>query len=79
MTFKLGRNLGMTDRILRGGISVAMIYYGLFSQYLITDRLAGLILGGIGIGSLLIAVIGFCPLYALIGFSSFTRRAGPTR
>jgi len=69
----------MIDRILRGGISVAMIYFGFFSHYLITDHIARLILGGMGIGSLLVAVAGWCPLYALIGFSTFTQRAGTTR
>jgi hypothetical protein len=79
MTYKFGRNLGMIDRILRGGISVAMIYFGFFSQYLITDHLAGLILGGMGIGSLLIALVGYCPLYGLIGFSTYTQRPETAR
>jgi hypothetical protein len=79
MTFKFGRNLGMTDRILRGGIGIAMIYFGFFSKYLITDYLAGLILGSMGIGMLLIAVIGYCPLYGLIGFSTFTPKPESAR
>jgi hypothetical protein len=79
MTFKFVRNLGMTDRILRGGIGVAMIYFGLFSKYLITDHVAGLILGGMGIGMLLMAAIGYCPMYAMIGFSTHTHRAETTR
>jgi len=75
MIFKLNRNLGMIDRILRGGIGIAMMYFGFFSQYLITDHIARLILGGMGVGMLLIAIVGYCPLYALIGFSTCTHKA----
>lgn len=70
MKFKFARNLGSTDRILRIGFSFLMIYFGFFSSYFITDRVAGLILGSMGIGSLLIAFIGYCPLYGLVGFST---------
>lgn len=79
MTFKIGRNLGMIDRILRGGIGVAMIYFGFFSNYLITDQVARLILGSMGVGSLFMAMFGRCPLYALIGFSTLTNKTGATR
>jgi len=72
---KFERNLGVTDRILRAGISLVMIYFGFFSMYLITDHVAGLILGATGVGSLIIAVIGYCPLYGLIGFSTYTAKA----
>jgi len=79
MTFTFGCNLGMIDRILRGGISAAMIYFGFFSQHLITDHLAGLILGGMGAGMLLIALGGYCPLYAFIGFSTCSQKTEETR
>lgn len=76
---KFERNLGAIDRVLRAGISLAMIYFGFVSNYLITDHIAGLILGVMGIGSLVIAVIGYCPLYGLIGFSTYTPRADAPR
>ena len=76
---KFERNLGVIDRILRAGISLAMIYFGFFSGYLITDHVAGLILGAMGVGSLIIAAIGYCPLYGLIGFSTYTTKADALR
>jgi hypothetical protein len=77
--FKFVRNLGSTDRILRIGFSLLMIYFGFFGSYFITDRVAGLILGVMGIGSLLIAIIGYCPLYGLAGFSTHTRKTDAVR
>jgi hypothetical protein len=74
---KFERNLGTLDRVLRSGISGAMIYFGLFSTYLITDHLAGLILGILGALNLVMVVLGICPLYSLIGFSTVPRRAEP--
>jgi hypothetical protein len=79
MKFKVVRNLGNTDRILRIGFSLLMIYFGFFSSYLITDRVAGLILGGMGVGSLLVAIVGFCPLYGLVGFSTYACKTDATR
>lgn len=76
---KFERNLGVIDRILRAGISLVMIYFGFFSTYLITDHVAGLILGAMGIGSLIVAVFGYCPLYQLIGFSTCTSKADALR
>ena len=76
---KFERNLGVIDRVLRAGISLAMVYFGFFGNYLITDHIAGLILGVMGVGSLIIAIIGYCPLYGLIGFSTYTPRANAPR
>lgn len=76
---KFQRNLGIIDRILRAGISLLMVHFGFFSNYLITDHVAGLILGVMGVGSLIIAVIGYCPLYGLIGFSTYTPKVDVPR
>jgi hypothetical protein len=56
-----------------------MVYFGFFSHYLITDHVASLILGGMGIASLSVAVIGYCPLYTLTGFSTYTPKAVTAR
>jgi hypothetical protein len=77
--FKIARNLGNTDRILRIGFSLLMIYFGFFSNYLITDHVAGLLLGGMGIGLLLVAIIGVCPMYWLAGFSTYTGKTDAAR
>lgn len=78
MTFTFSRNIGMFDGILRGGIGLAMIYFGFFGQFLITDHIARLILGGMGVGMLFIVIIGYCPLYSLIGFSTHNNKTKTT-
>jgi hypothetical protein len=77
--FKLARNMGSTDRILRLGFSLLMIYFGFFSSYFIADHVAGIILGAMGIVSLLVAISGFCPLYGLVGFKTYTDKTDATR
>lgn len=79
MKFKVARNMGSADRILRVGISLVMIYFGFFSNYFVTDQIAGLILGGIGIGLLLVAIVGYCPMYKQVGFSTYTCKTDAVR
>ena len=75
MQLKFKCNLGTIDRILRGGIGLGAMYFGFYSHYLITDKVAALVFGCIGSMSLIVAVVGYCPGYALIGFS--TQRQDP--
>lgn len=72
---KFERNIGTLDRVLRIGISAGMIYFGFFSSALVTDRLAGLALGIFGTANMVVALVGYCPLYKLIGFSTAARSA----
>lgn len=60
-------NVGRTDRLLRavlGIIAITLVYTGPRTPW-----------GYVGIMLLLTAIIGFCPLYALLGISSRSRRA----
>lgn len=75
---KFERNLGTVDRVLRTGISAAMIYLGLIDNQLITDHLAGVILGVLGVANLVMVAASYCPLYALIGISTISRRVDST-
>lgn len=68
MAFK--RNIGGFDRILRIGISLLMLYFGFINNTVITDSFAGTLLGVFGIGGMIVALVGFCPLYSVIGFST---------
>jgi hypothetical protein len=77
-SMKFKRNLGMMDRVLRSGISAGMIYFGFFSTYLVTDHLAGMVLGVVGVANLAMAVVGYCPFYDMIGFSTAQHKAGAT-
>jgi Inner membrane protein YgaP-like, transmembrane domain len=72
---KYERNLGRFDRVLRAGVSFLMIYYGFFSQYLITDATARLILGVVGVLHLIVVIAAFCPLYAVVGFNTAAQRS----
>jgi len=67
---KLTRNIGRLDFVFRIGISLVMLYFGLFDTTLFQDQLATTALTIIGCLSLIIAIIGFCPLYAAIGIST---------
>lgn len=64
------RNIGTLDRILRIGISLAMIYFGFVDTTWLNDTLAAAVLGILGIASLAVALIGHCPLYRLIGLNT---------
>lgn len=67
---QIKKNLGVLDRGLRAGISLLMIYFGFYSDYFVTDTVTRILLGGMGVGLLGVAIIGFCPMYAMIGFST---------
>lgn len=66
------RNLGLIDRILRSGVGLAMMYVGFLGQHLVADDVTRMIIGGMGMFMIAIAIIGICPMYALIGFSTYT-------
>jgi len=68
------RNVGGLDRVLRTGISFIMIYFGFFNHSVVSDPIAGTILGVFGVGSLVVATIGYCPFYSLIGFCTYPPR-----
>ena len=60
-------NMGIVDRIGRGvlAVVVAVLY---FSHQL--SPVAGVVLGILAIVFLATAVVGFCPLYLLLGIST---------
>ena len=68
------RNVGGIDRFLRIGISLLMVFLGFFNSSIISDELAGNILGIFGLAILLVAVVGFSPLYAAIGFDTCNKQ-----
>ncbi len=68
------RNIGRRDLGIRLCISLILIYFGFINETLIDDQIARLMLGIFGSISLLIAIIGFCPFYPLIGFNSACER-----
>ncbi len=67
---RIKRNIGLVDALIRTSISLVMLYLGFIDETVIRDETARLMLGTIGCLSLLVAIIGNCPFYTLIGFSS---------
>jgi hypothetical protein len=71
---KFKRNLGLVDRVLRTGVGLAMMYAGFVNQSLVADDVARLALGVMGIFMIAIALIGWCPMYGVIGFSTCSHK-----
>ena len=63
-------NIGLVDKIIRMVISIIMIYFGYIQKSVTGDNISGvgfMIFGG---GFLLIALLGYCPLYNLAGINT---------
>jgi len=58
------KNVGTIDKVLRIVVGLAIIAYGVFSQSLV---------GIIGIVPLGTALIGWCPLYPILGISTCSK------
>lgn len=66
----MGANVGSFDRGLR--IVLGLVLFGWALGYIPGTQSSW---GWIGVIPLLTALTGFCPLYALIGANTYTRRA----
>lgn len=75
MEIKFTRNVNTLDRMLRVGIGVPFMYYGIYDSALVQDQLARAMLGGMGFMLVLIAIIAWCPMYYLIDFSTISEKA----
>ena len=64
------KNMGHLDQFLRFGISLVLIYSGFIDDSIVHDSLSRWIIGGIGVASLIVALLRFCPLYTLAGVST---------
>jgi len=64
---QMKKNMGQTDRIIRflAAVLIAVLYF----THVITGTLA-IILGIIAVVFLATSLIGFCPLYTLLGVST---------
>ena len=63
-------NMGLTDRVVRVLISFTLIFF--LSADLITGAFAILSLTVAGV-FLITSLLGFCPLYKILGISTFTK------
>lgn len=69
----LERNLSTLDRIIRTILGLVMIYVAYFESEVLSSISLSIILGVIGISFIVIAIISVCPLYNLIGFSTYRK------
>ncbi len=63
--YPMKANVGRTDQILRIAVSLIFIYVGFIDEDFIYDSLSSRILGTFGVVFLIVAVVRFCPLYAI--------------
>lgn len=65
----MSRNLGPIDRIIRIVIGAALLYFALFASQNGYNWL-----GWIGVVPIITALMGYCPLYAILGVSTFSAK-----
>jgi hypothetical protein len=63
-------NVGMIDRALRLSLSVILFYLALFYPVTSQDMMTSYILIGAGVINTVVALIGICPVYMLIGINT---------
>jgi hypothetical protein len=68
----MNTNVGMADRIVRMAIGIVLIAYAIPIGFPATGWNW---VGWIGIVPILTALVGWCPLYAVLGISTSPRRA----
>jgi hypothetical protein len=72
---KFRKNVGLIDRALRFGLGSLFIYLGFMEATIISDPLARGLLGAMGIGLVVIAIIAWCPLYFVIDFNTISEKS----
>ncbi|VAW62830.1 hypothetical protein MNBD_GAMMA11-1711 [hydrothermal vent metagenome] len=74
------KNMGRIDQVLRMGISLGLIYLGLFDYTgLLTDPLTGYIAVLVGLVNLFVAILRYCPLYRLAGINTCQKQPSGTK
>ena len=68
------KNVGMADKVIRSLIGIALLCLGFFDNDIINDHFIEYIFIAVGIFSLLIVMVGNCPLYSLIGLSTLGKK-----
>lgn len=64
------KNLGNVDKVIRSVVGLVFIYLGIIDDTIVVDQFIKYVFISIGIISLLVAVVGNCPLYTLIGVNT---------
>jgi hypothetical protein len=65
------RNVGTLDRIVRTIVGLGLLYLGLLSGFSAFEgTLITSIVVAVGLVMMVVASIGFCPLYTILGFKT---------
>ncbi|WP_297528696.1 YgaP family membrane protein [Thiohalobacter sp.] len=67
---KLQPNIGRVDQLVRIGISAGLLYISLIDEYFISDAFSSAVIATLGIINLAVAIIRYCPFYALAGINT---------
>jgi hypothetical protein len=73
MRLSISKNIGRADLLIRLIISASMVYFGFFDLSLIQDEFSATIVGIFGALNLVVALIQFCPLYAVVGINTYCK------
>ncbi len=71
MPIAIQPNIGRMDQIIRLVISLAMIYIGFIDKTILPDPVSSLVLGIFGVINLVVALVRYCPLYAVTGINTY--------
>ncbi len=71
MPIAIQPNIGRMDQIIRLVISLAMIYIGFIDKAILPDPVSSLVLGIFGVINLVVALVRYCPLYAVTGINTY--------
>lgn len=64
------KNVGPLDMVLRLVFAACLFYVGFFSNPVVTSEMSQRVLGFFGFVPLATALLRFCPLYTLVGFTT---------
>ena len=67
-------NMGVADKIIRSMIGLTLLYLGFIDNDFINDQFIEYIFIAFGIFSLLVVIVGNCPMYSLIGISTLGKK-----
>ena len=65
------RNMHAVDGVVRLLLGAACIYIGFFNQTIIYNNVLSILLGLFGLVNVVSAMLSYCPVYGLAGFSTY--------
>ena len=69
MQFK--RNMGPIDQVFRTAMGAALIYLGPVAHIITSDFMSDILLGIVGLLTIISSAFGYCPMYHMAGFCTY--------